>query len=91
MPLKARLSAALLSVGMGGKLEVVSRPHSRARGRLSQPPSSFYTAPTRASQEWDKTSHARPASCSVFSITSRLALAFPTCSERFRPSISKHP
>lgn len=53
MPLKARLSAALLSVGMGGKLEVVSRPHSQARGRLSQPPSSFYTAPTRASQEWD--------------------------------------
>ena len=53
MPLRAGLSAAPLSVGMGGKLEAVSRPHSQARGRLSQPPSSFYAAPTRASQEWD--------------------------------------
>lgn len=38
MPLKAGLSAALLSVGMGGKPEAASRPRSRARGRLAQPP-----------------------------------------------------
>lgn len=91
MPLRAGLSAALLSVGMGGKPEAASRPHSRARGRLAQPPVPSTQRPLVVVRSG--TRQVTPGLPPVAFSPSRagLALAFPTCSERFSPSVSNHP
>lgn len=46
-------------------------------GQAGSAPSAFYAAPTRTSQEWDQTSHTRPASCSVFAVTCRAGVFLP--------------